>query len=183
MSAWLASARVVCVWKQRPKLGTCSGPSLLARGSQPEEPLGANPHGPGISLCIEALPACESCVMCDVSFEALPNREQTASLQTALLLAIRATHAVRTQMRSARLGSIPIAWISAIHGPVARRERLKLLSEAGPGLSRVAIMWMRMCWALARVQARGGGRPFARPATPNPLGCCNRRLNCCARRG
>ncbi len=40
------------------------------------------------------------------------NEEQTASRQTALLHAAREARVVRTQMRTAQRGSIPIAWTS-----------------------------------------------------------------------
>ena len=40
------------------------------------------------------------------------NEVQTASLQTALLHATREARVVRTQMRTAQRGSIPIAWAS-----------------------------------------------------------------------
>jgi hypothetical protein len=41
------------------------------------------------------------------------NEEQTASLKTALLHAARDAHVVvRTQMRTAQRGSIPIPWTS-----------------------------------------------------------------------
>jgi hypothetical protein len=40
------------------------------------------------------------------------NEEQTASLKTALLHAARDAQVVRTQMRTAQRGSIPISWAS-----------------------------------------------------------------------
>jgi hypothetical protein len=52
-------------------------------------------------------------------FEAVLDREQTATLQTALLHRSAVAREVRTQMRTAQRGSIPIAWslpVSATRG-------------------------------------------------------------------
>ena len=67
-------------------------------------------------------------------------KEQTASLETALLHCARGALAVRTQMRTAQQGSIPLTWTSTIRAAQrdAQAEADPTLLVSGPeALARI----------------------------------------------